>query len=70
VLQGTLRDALNAHLLLDRTTGGNHKPTVLALALHVACAMQYLHKVRRLCCVQLLGPAHVRVHINCRLQQS
>jgi hypothetical protein len=44
-MQGTLRDALNAHLLLDRSMGTNHKPTVLALALHVACAMQYLHKV-------------------------
>jgi hypothetical protein len=46
-VQGMLRDALNAHLLVDRSSGINHKPTVLALALHVACAMQYLHKVRR-----------------------
>lgn len=47
LLQGTLRAVLDARLLVDPATGSNHTPTVIRLALHVACAMQYLHKVWR-----------------------
>jgi hypothetical protein len=45
VLQGTLRQALDAGLLVNKATGCHFLPTVLSLAHNIACAMHYLHQV-------------------------
>jgi hypothetical protein len=45
-LQGTLRQALDAGLLVNKGTGCHYLPTVLSLAHNIACAMHYLHQVR------------------------
>ncbi|KAF8057640.1 HT1 [Scenedesmus sp. PABB004] len=44
--QGTLRQALDAGLLVHRGSGLHHLPTVLSLAHNVGCAMTYLHQAR------------------------
>jgi hypothetical protein len=46
LLQGTLRQALDAGLLVNKGTGCHYLPTVLSLAHNIACAMHYLHQVR------------------------
>uniref|UniRef100_A0A383WJF9 Protein kinase domain-containing protein n=1 Tax=Tetradesmus obliquus TaxID=3088 RepID=A0A383WJF9_TETOB len=42
--QGTLRQALDAGLLVNKATGCHLLPTVLSLAHNIACAMHYLHQ--------------------------
>ncbi len=46
VVQGTLREALDAGMLVNKSSGLHDIPIVLSLAHNVACAMAYLHQVR------------------------
>jgi hypothetical protein len=48
-LQGTLRQALDAGLLVNKGSGVHYLPTVLSLAQNIACAMHYLHQVGGWC---------------------
>lgn len=44
-MQGTLREALDAGMLVNKSSGLHDIPIVLSLAHNVACAMAYLHQV-------------------------
>jgi hypothetical protein len=44
--QGTLREAVDAGMLVNKASGMHDVPIVLSLAHNVACAMAYLHQVR------------------------
>lgn len=57
--QGTLREALDAALLVNKTTGQHDVPIVLSLAHNVACAMAYLHQVRFLCVSPCVCASHL-----------
>jgi hypothetical protein len=45
-VQGTLREALDAGMLVNKASGLHDVPIVLSLVHNVACAMAYLHQVR------------------------
>jgi hypothetical protein len=57
LLQGTLRQALDAGLLVNKGTGCHYLPTVLSLAHNIACAMHYLHQAS----IQLTGSLKLNV---------
>jgi hypothetical protein len=50
--QGTLREAVDAGMLVNKASGMHDVPIVLSLAHNVACAMAYLHQVSHM---QTLG---------------